>query len=112
LESSAFSEKDAFIGTLQMKIAGLLGNPEKKLSWFKAGHIKLESAISADSLNAELRFLRLMIQEHAPAILGYKKALSADRRVIRANFTRLPGTVQQAVLEYSRHSTVLKPEDF
>jgi hypothetical protein len=112
VHSISFLGEDAFLGTLLMKKAGLVSGPEKKLSLFKSGHKKLDSAILLDSLNTEFRFMRLMIQEHAPGILGYKGDLTKDKDYIRKTFRTLPDVVQQAVLTYSKKSGILKPEDF
>jgi hypothetical protein len=71
----------------------------------------LEAAIKKDSLNAELRFLRLMIQENAPGMLGYKSDIEKDSAYIRKSFKTLPEVVQQAFLNYSKKSKVLKPAD-
>ena len=77
------------------------------LASFKAGKVKLESAIEKDSANTEYRFLRLMIQENAPKILGYHTALEKDNLYIRKNFKTLSPVVQQAVLGYSRQSKII-----
>jgi hypothetical protein len=112
LGSVSFDGRDAFLGTLLMKKASLISNPEKKLSLFKSGRKKLEMAIHQDSLSAEFRFLRLMIQEHAPSIVGYGGDLQRDKDYIRKEFSTLPVATQQAVVEYSRTSKFIKPEDF
>jgi hypothetical protein len=112
LGSASFEGREAFWGTLLMKKASLISNPEKKLNLFKNGRKKLELAIHKDSLNAEFRFLRMMIQEHAPSILEYAGDLQRDKEYIRKNFSTLPASTQQAVLEYSRKSKIIKPADF
>lgn len=112
LKVSSFAGKEAFEGALLMKKAGMAGAAKKKLNLFKEGRIKLERTLDKDSLNVEFRFLRLMIQEHAPGILGYKKELGKDSRFIQENFRKLPEVVQQAVTDYSNKSKVLKPVNF
>lgn len=80
---------------------------------FKAGHKELEAAISQDKDNAEYRFMRLMIQEHSPGILGYKEEIQTDSDYIRKSFKNLPGPVQQAIIHYAREkSKVLSEKDF
>jgi hypothetical protein len=111
INKSSFAEKNAFEGTLLMSKAGLINGPGNKLSTFKAGHKKLEAEILKDSLNTEFRFLRLMIQEHAPGILGYKSELQNDKEYIRKNFKKLLPAVQHAVTDYSQKSKILKPAD-
>jgi hypothetical protein len=112
VRKSTAPEKEAFEGTLLMKKAGIISGPGKKLNLFKAGHKKLEAEIKKDSSNAELRFLRLMIQENAPGILGYKDELQKDRQYIRKNFNKLLPAVQHAVTDYSKKSKVLTSADF
>jgi hypothetical protein len=112
LNKSDEKNKQAFEGALMMKRAGLLKGPSKKLKEFKAGKEKLESTISADANNAELRFLRLIIQEKAPGILGYNKELQSDHKYIVDNFKSLPEATQKVVKDYSKSSKVLSPSDF
>ncbi|HTF29928.1 MAG TPA: hypothetical protein VK625_13845 [Flavitalea sp.] len=107
------TDKHALIGTLTMKKAGLISGAGKKLKMFKAGHKELEAAISQDKDNAEYRFMRLMIQEHSPGILGYKEEIQTDSDYIRKSFKNLPGPVQQAIIHYAREkSKVLSEKDF
>ena len=107
LQSSSIKEKQAYEGVLLLKKSGMIGNKRNKLATFKAGKIKLETAIEKDSSNAEYHFLRLMIQENAPKILGYHKELEKDNIYIRKNFKTLSPSVQQAVLGYSKQSKIL-----
>jgi hypothetical protein len=104
-------DKEAFEGALLMKKAGLVSGPGRKLNLFKDGHKKLEAAIKEDDNNAEYRFLRLMIQEHAPGILGYKDDLKKDSTYIRQSYKKLPAEVQEAIINYSKVSKILKSED-
>ena len=111
LKELEFPNKEAYIGALNMLKASFPASASRKLNLFKAGHKQLEAAIRKDSQNAELRFLRLMIQENAPRILGYKNDLEKDSAYIRKSFSTLPEIVQQAILNYSKKSKILKPAD-
>ena len=71
LNSAPADVKNAFLGAMIMRKAGIGGNPASKLKLFKQGHKLLEAAIAKDPNNAEFRFLRLIIQENSPGILGY-----------------------------------------
>ncbi len=102
----------AFEGALMMKKAGLLKGAGNKLKQFKAGREKLESSLQTDPGNTEFRFLRLMMQENAPKILGYNDELEEDHQHLRKNFKTLPSSVQQVVIDYSKTSKILKPSDF
>lgn len=54
-------------------------NPYSKLKTFNEGKEILESAINSDSMNVELRFLRLSIQNNSPTFLGYMKNIEEDK---------------------------------
>ncbi len=105
------ADKAGFEGALLMKKAGIAKGPKKKLDLFKAGHKKLESALKKDSSNVEFHFLRLMIQENAPSILGYKRNLESDRLYIKNNFSKMPAVAREAAINYSKASKILKPAD-
>ncbi len=112
IESSAGINNDAYTGALLMKKAGVVKGPSKKLSVFKSGNKKLEAAIEKDNQNAEWRFLRLIIQENAPKILGYRSDIKKDAAFIQSNFKKLSPEVQAAVLDYRKHSDTLRPLNF
>ncbi len=108
LKKSPLELREAFEGALIMKKAGLGGNPIQKLNLFKEGHKELEAAIKKEPDNVEFRFLRLMIQENAPGILGYKGDLTADSEYIKKSYKTLPDEVQRAIEDYSKKSKILK----
>jgi len=111
LNTASIPGKDAYEGAMTMKKAGLNGNPDKKLRLFKSGHRKLEAAIHKDSNNVEFRFLRLMIQEHAPGVLGYKGSLKTDSDYIHRSYKTLSKELQVIILDYSKKSKILKLGD-
>lgn len=104
--------KDAFEGALMMKRAGQLKGASNKLKEFKAGRQKLEDVLNKNKDVAELRFLRLMIQENAPRILGYHKELDEDHKYIVANFKTMPVATQLVLKDYSKTSKQLSPSEF
>jgi hypothetical protein len=107
LQNSSIKEKQAYEGALLLKKAGIVVNKKDKLATFKLGKNKLENALEKDSSNTEYHFLRLMIQENAPKILGYNASLEKDNIYIRKNYKTLNPIVQQAILGYSRQSKTL-----
>lgn len=107
VKNTAFKEKQAYEGALLLKKAGVIVSKKEKLAAFKLGKQKLERAIDKDSSNTEYHFLRLMIQENAPKILGYHAALQKDNQYIRKNYKTLSATLQQVILAYSRQSKTL-----
>jgi hypothetical protein len=112
LNSASISEKEAYVGALMMRKGGLVKIPAEKLKFFKAGRIKLETALLKDNSNGEYHFLRLTIQEHAPKIVRYRTELETDRQYIKKSFKNLSPVVQQAIIDYSKNSQILHPQDF
>ena len=108
LKTASLSEKEAYEGALLMKKAGLVSKTKDKMSFFKAGRVKLENAIKKDAANVEFRFLRLILQENAPKIVNYRDAIEADAALVRAQYKTQPPIVQQAIIDYSKKSKVLK----
>ena len=108
VKKSAIPEKEAYEGTLLMKRSELFAKAKDKLNVFKSGRSKLESSISKDNGNTEYRFLRLIIQEHAPRIVKYRNELEEDSRVIQTNFNNLSQFLQQLIIDYSKESKILK----
>ena len=94
-----------------MKKASLVKKPKDKLSLFKKGRIKFETALLANNENIEFHFLRLAIEEHAPKIVKYHNDIEKDKQLIINNFKSLSPVVQNAVLDYCKSSKVLHRED-
>lgn len=112
LRTVSIKEKEAYEGALLMRKAGLLKKPEEKLKAFKSGRIKLETALIDNNDNAEYRFLRLTIQEHAPRIVKYYKEQNSDSEYIKQVFKNLSPVLQTAIRNYSKTSKILRPDDF
>jgi hypothetical protein len=112
LKNSNIPEKEAYEGALTMRKAGLTGGPKVKLDMFKSGHASLENAISKDQKNVEYRFLRLIIQENAPGILRYHHDIEKDSKYIHENFKSQSPIIKNEILDYSKRSKALKPQDF
>jgi len=108
LNSAPADVKNAFLGAMIMRKAGIGGSPATKMKLFKQGRQLLEEAIIQDPKNAEFRFLRLMIQENSPGVLGYKKNEQQDSEFIRKSYKTLPEDLQKTIADYNKKSRVLK----
>jgi hypothetical protein len=108
LQTAPEEIRDAFTGAMLMKKSNFNAPPAIKVRLFREGHKMLEAAIKQYPDNAEFRFLRLMIQEHAPGILGYKNDLQKDTEFIQKSYKSLPDELQQIMADYSKKSKVLK----
>jgi hypothetical protein len=110
LQTAPDEIRDAFTGAMLMKKSGFVAPPAIKVHLFKEGHKMLEAAIRQYPDNAEFRFLRLIIQEHAPGILGYKNDIQKDTEFIQKSYKSLPDELQQIIARYSKKSKFLKLE--
>lgn len=72
----------AYNGLAIMRKAEYTFNPYTKLSYFKKGKTKVEAAIKTNPKNAELRFIRLSIQDNIPSFLGYSDDISSDKKIV------------------------------
>ncbi|MDB5122895.1 MAG: hypothetical protein JWP94_1024 [Mucilaginibacter sp.] len=111
VSQAPINDKEGYEGALLMRKAGLVKKPKDKLSFFKTGRIKLETALLADNGNIEFYFLRLAIEEHAPKIVKYKKDIPGDKLLVIKHFKSLASPVQHAILDYCKNSKVLSKED-
>ena len=111
LSGSSTENKQGYEGALLMRKAGLVSRPAEKLKLFKAGRIKLETALLNDKDNVEFHFLRFAIEEHAPKIVKYKADLQADKQVIIKGYKNLSAVVQNAIMDYTKNSKLLSAQD-
>jgi hypothetical protein len=100
----------AFEAALVIKKSGLLKDPKQKLDLFKKGKIKLEESLAASPSYTELHFIRLVVQEQSPKMLGYKSELRKDADFVNEHFRELPKDLQQQIREYCSISNYLKVE--
>ena len=69
----------AYNGLAIMRKAEYTFNPYSKLSYFKKGKNKIESAIKLKPNNSELRFIRFSVQTNIPSFLGYSSDVEKDK---------------------------------
>ncbi len=105
------SQKNAFEGTLLMKIAGYEKIVAKKIKIFKKGASLLENEIQANPKNIEYRFLRFTVQEHAPSVLKYNKQIQEDKKFIIAHFSKTDSILKKVIEDYAESSKVLKKSE-
>lgn len=102
---------NAYKGALRMKKAAFVKGPPNKLKMFKSGAHLLEEKIKEYPTNPEFRFLRLLIQEHAPKILKYNKNLDEDKKLIIDGFNKLEPDLKAVVKNYAAGSKIIHTDD-
>jgi hypothetical protein len=101
----------AYKGALLMKKSGFMKTAGEKIKIFKQGYKLLEGEIEKKPQNAEYRFIRLTIQEHAPKILKYNKNIKQDKILVLEAYNTLSAKIRGYILEYAQQSNVLSITD-
>ena len=94
----------AYAAAAQMSMAEHTFNPYLKLRYFNTGKALLESLIQQHPQNAELHYIRYVIQKHAPGLLGYNGQIEADRALL---LKALPYLKQNDLFLYNRCRSIL-----
>jgi hypothetical protein len=74
-----------YIGALTMLKGKHAWNPYTKMKYLNAGEKVMQQAVTADTHNIELRYLRFAVEEHLPGFLGMAKNLdygTADQLLV------------------------------
>lgn len=74
----------AYKGASLCMMAEQVMNPYSKWSYFQEGRDLIERAVKADPRDAEVRYIRFVIQWNTPDFIGYHDDMTADRRLIEA----------------------------
>jgi len=81
--SSAEPSVLAYVCALEMKQAEYSFNPMTKLKIFNHSKKKLDSLIELNPSNIHLRYIRFVLQEKAPSLLGYKDNIEQDKKFLK-----------------------------
>ncbi|MEW5674712.1 hypothetical protein ABGT15_00170 [Flavobacterium enshiense] len=73
---------------------------------FTEGVMLLENCVKKEPKNAEIRLIRLSIQENTPKFLKYKANIEEDKKMILASFDKEPKELQNYIRTYVQQSKV------
>jgi hypothetical protein len=76
----------AYVCAVEMKQAEYPINPISKLKIFNRTKKKLNILIRDNPENIDLRYVRLLLQEQTPSILGYKDNIEEDKKFLKNEF--------------------------
>ena len=68
-----------YVCAVEMKQAAYAFNLNTKLKIFNKAKKKLNVLIDTNPKNIDLRYIRLLLQERTPSILGYKDTIEEDK---------------------------------
>lgn len=88
----------------------------RKLKHLKDSKAFFDEAILKDSMDLEIRFLRLCVEHHIPGYLGYGNHISEDKKIILENIglfesKQLPLEISQYIVRFSRESGIYTKEE-
>ncbi len=102
------SINNAYLGSLIAKKAVFAPKIKEKIRVFKEGITLLEDEISKNPEIIEYRFLRLILQEKCPRVLGYYQKIPEDSKIIIQEYPKLDDKLKLIILKYSNESKALK----
>ncbi|GGD80932.1 hypothetical protein [Planktosalinus lacus] len=79
------------------------GIKEKK-EFFGQAVSNLEAAVKEESENAEIRLIRLSVQENSPGIVKYKTNMEEDKALVLEYFADQPEAIKRCIRDYATHS--------
>lgn len=86
------------------------GIMEKK-EFFEQAVSNLEAAVQEEPENAEIRLIRLSVQENSPRIVKYKTNMDEDKAVVLEHFDKQSETVKKCIRDYVNYSGFFNEEE-
>lgn len=99
----------AYLATIEAIMTKTTWNPIKKIQYLNKSEEHFEKAISIDSTDIEVRFLRLSVEYEIPSYLGYSNDMGIDTKYVKANFINfnpeeLPLSTRKLIIEFVNKS--------
>lgn len=83
----------------------------EKISTFKEGAKLIESAVTSEPNNIEIRVVRLSIQENVPGITNYKKNIKEDAAFILKHYKEQSVVLKDYIRSFISHSKSFSAEE-
>ncbi len=93
---------------LEAKITSGIG---KKKALVKTGANSLEEIIKNNPNNAELRVIRMSVQENVPKIVGYYKNLKEDKAFLISNYSEQNSELKHYIKDFANQSKTFSDTD-
>jgi hypothetical protein len=91
----------AYKAVCEAHIAKVVSNPFEKYSYLQMANKHLSHAIDLDNYNIEIRFLRYAVQVQTPKILGFRRNVGEDKKIIMNSFTSFDWSkIDRKVIHY------------
>lgn len=73
----------------------------------KTGATSLEAIIKSNPNNAELRLIRLSVQENIPKIVGYRGSLKDDKAFLLSNYSKQNAALKNYIKRFALQSKTI-----
>ncbi|MBV8325836.1 hypothetical protein [Chryseobacterium sp.] len=73
----------------------------------KTGATSLESVIKSNPNNAELRLIRLSVQENIPKIVGYRGSLKDDKEFLLTHYSKQNAALKNYIKRFAMQSKTI-----
>lgn len=77
----------------------------------KSGATNLETLIKSNPNNAELRVIRMSVQENIPKIVGYRGSLKEDKTYLLSSYGKQNTTLKNYIKRFAAQSKTITPEE-
>lgn len=110
-QSSSDAVTKGYKAAAQIMEAKITTEKGKRKSFVKSGATNLESIIKSNPNNAELRLIRLSVQENLPKIVGYRGSLKDDKTFLINNYTKQNAGLKSYIKRFASQSKTFTPAD-
>jgi hypothetical protein len=102
IEVTPCLNSEPYMASAIMQKAQFAFAPWTKYRYFIKGRNKLELYIEQNPSDIEARYIRFLVQSHAPFFLGYNKEIKEDVNLIKKNINNynLPEFYKKQILEH------------
>lgn len=77
----------------------------------KSGATSLEVVIKNNPNNAELRVIRMSVQENIPKIVGYRGSLKDDKAFLLNNYSKQSASLKNYIKRFAAQSKTMTPAE-
>ncbi|GAB0156373.1 hypothetical protein CHRYSEOSP005_16370 [Chryseobacterium sp. Alg-005] len=110
-QSSSDAVTSGYKAAAKIMEAKITTEKNKRKSFIKSGATNLESIIKNNPNNAELRLIRLSVQENLPKIVGYHSSLKADKTFLLNNFSKQNTALKNYIKRFASQSKTFTAAD-
>jgi len=110
-KSSSDPVISAYKAASQILEAKVTTEKNKRKTFVKSGATSLENVIKNNPNNAELRLIRMSVQENIPKIVGYNKNLKEDKTFILNNYSKQTAVLKTYIKKFAMQSKTMTPAE-